>query len=77
MIDRTQSVQYLCKYQFPLFHAWLIHIKSAVSQNIWQTKTFGNGILSYDHKMEEHKNVELLQKKEKIKYKQNSNVFNN
>lgn len=43
----------------------LIYIKSALSQYIWQSNSFGNGALSYDHKMEEYKNMELLQKKDK------------
>lgn len=59
-IDRAQSIQYWCKYQFPLFYAQLNHIKPALSQNIWQKD------LSNDHKMEEYKNMELEQKKEKI-----------
>ena len=51
--------------QFCFFHAQLIYIKSALSQYIWQSNSFGNGALSHDHKMEEYKNMELLQKKDK------------
>lgn len=57
--DRAQSIQYRCKYQFPLFYAQLNHIKPALSQNIWQK------YLSNDHKMEEYKNMKLEQKKRK------------
>ena len=63
--------------QFCFFHAQLIHIKPALSQYIWQSKNFGNGALSYDCKMEKYKNMELLQKKEKLKYEQSLDLFNN